>query len=70
MQKGVVKFFNPNKGFGFIVVEGTNEEIFVHVTGLIDEIRENDKVSFETQNGKKGTNAVNVSLITHLNQIF
>ncbi len=62
MKKGTVKFFNATKGFGFIKVEGTDEEIFVHVTGLKDEIRENDVVVFEVQDGKKGLNAINVKL--------
>jgi cold shock protein len=63
MQKGTVKFFNNSKGFGFIKVENSNEEVFVHVSGLIDEISENDNVQFEVQQGKKGLNAVNVELI-------
>jgi CspA family cold shock protein len=62
MQKGVVKFFNTAKGFGFIKVEGSNEEVFVHVTGLVDEVRENDEVTFDTERGKKGVNAINVRL--------
>ncbi|HEU4718611.1 MAG TPA: cold shock domain-containing protein [Bacteroidia bacterium] len=62
MQNGTVKFFNESKGFGFIKVDGTNEEIFVHATGLTQQIRENDKVTFEVQQGKKGPNAVNVKL--------
>lgn len=61
MKKGTVKFFNHSKGFGFITAEG-GEEIFVHVSGLKDEIRENDAVVFETEQGKKGINAVNVRL--------
>ena len=61
MIKGTVKFFNDAKGFGFIKSED-GEEIFVHATGLRDDIRENDEVVFETQQGKKGLNAVNVSL--------
>ena len=61
MKKGTVKFFNQAKGFGFITEDG-GEEIFVHVSGLIDEVRENDKVEFETANGKKGLNAVSVKL--------
>lgn len=61
MKKGTVKFFNEAKGFGFIKEEN-GEEIFVHATGLKDEIRENDVVMFETERGKKGMNAVNVVL--------
>lgn len=61
MKKGTVKFFNEAKGFGFIKEDG-GQEIFVHVTGLKEEIRENDEVVFEVENGKKGLNAVNVSL--------
>ena len=63
MNKGTVKFFNNSKGFGFIVEEGTNTEYFVHVSGLIDEIRENDNVEFELTEGKKGMNAVNVKVV-------
>ena len=62
MEKGTVKFFNQAKGFGFIVVEATGKEVFVHVSGLKDEIRENDAVVFELEAGKKGQNAVNVKL--------
>ncbi len=61
MEKGTVKFFNEAKGFGFIKGED-GQEIFVHATGLNDEIRENDLVSYETENGKRGMNAINVSL--------
>ena len=60
MQEGTVKFFNSTKGFGFITPSNGGQDIFVHVSGLYDEIRENDKVTFEVQNGKKGLNAVNV----------
>ncbi|MFN5440600.1 MAG: cold-shock protein, partial [Flavobacteriia bacterium] len=60
MSKGHVKFFNETKGFGFIVEEDTNKEYFVHVTGLVDKIKENDEVEFELQEGRKGLNAVNV----------
>jgi cold shock protein len=63
MKEGVVKFFNKTKGFGFIKQTDTGEEIFVHQTGLIDEIHENDKVEFEIENGKKGLNAVRVKVI-------
>lgn len=62
MKKGVVKFFNSTKGFGFIKVDGSGEEIFVHVSGLKDQIKENDVVEFELQEGKKGLNAINVKL--------
>ncbi|MDJ1504722.1 cold shock domain-containing protein [Xanthocytophaga agilis] len=62
MQQGTVKFFNNLKGFGFIKSNSSNEEIFVHVSGLIDEIKENDKVTFDVEKGKKGLNAVNVQL--------
>jgi len=61
MKKGTVKFFNEAKGFGFILGEDGNE-VFVHVSGLKDTIRENDQVTFETEKGKKGINAVNVAL--------
>ncbi len=53
MNTGTVKFFNEAKGFGFIVDNSTGEEIFVHVTGLIDKIREGDTVTYETERGKK-----------------
>ena len=59
MKTGVVKFFNEAKGFGFIKEE-SGEEIFVHVSGLKEEIRENDNVKFDVQEGKKGLNAINV----------
>ena len=63
MQEGVVKFFNETKGFGFITPSNRGSEVFVHSSGLIDRIRENDDVSFEVAQGKKGLNAVNVKLI-------
>ena len=63
MGKGTVKFFNESKGFGFITEEGSNKEHFVHVSGLIDEVRENDEVEFDLQDGKKGLNAVNVRVL-------
>ncbi len=62
MNKGTVKFFNDSKGFGFIIDESTQQDYFVHVSGLIDDIRENDEVVYELQDGKKGLNAVNVKL--------
>jgi CspA family cold shock protein len=60
---GTVKFFNADKGFGFIKHDDSNKETFVHASGLIDQIKENDHVEFDLQNGKKGLNAVNVKLI-------
>jgi CspA family cold shock protein len=63
MKEGTVKFFNNSKGFGFIKPSDSSEDIFVHQSGLIDEIREDDKVKFDVEQGKKGLNAVNVELI-------
>ena len=60
MKTGTVKFFNVSKGFGFIKVDDSDQEVFVHVTGLIDQVREDDKVTFEITEGKKGLNAINV----------
>jgi CspA family cold shock protein len=62
-KQGTVKFFNTEKGFGFIKHDDSNQETFVHASGLIDQIKEGDKVEFDVQNGKKGLNAVNVKLI-------
>jgi len=63
MKEGKVKFFNESKGFGFIKDAETQEEYFVHVTGLIDEIREDDDVTYELKEGRKGLNAINVKLV-------
>ncbi|MFK7834544.1 MAG: cold-shock protein [Winogradskyella sp.] len=63
MSTGTVKFFNDAKGFGFITEEGSNQEHFVHISGLVDEIREGDTVEFDFTEGKKGLNAVNVKVI-------
>ena len=60
MKTGTVKFFNVTKGFGFIKEDNSDQEIFVHASGLIDQIREEDNVTFEVAEGKKGLNAVNV----------
>lgn len=62
MSTGTVKFFNEAKGFGFIVDNSSKEEVFVHATGLIDNIREGDVVTFSTENGKKGINAIDVKI--------
>ncbi len=63
MEKGTVKFFNNSKGYGFIIDDDSQKEYFVHVSGLIDEVKEGDAVEFELQEGKKGLNAVNVKAI-------
>ncbi|MEO8710552.1 MAG: cold shock domain-containing protein [Parafilimonas sp.] len=60
---GIVKFFNQDKGFGFIKHDDSNKETFVHSSGLIDQIKEGDHVEFDLQDGKKGLNAVNVKLV-------
>ena len=62
MNKGTVKFFNVSKGFGFIKDADSDNEYFVHVSSLKDQIKENDEVTFELQEGKKGINAVDVRL--------
>lgn len=61
-MQGTVKFYNESKGFGFIKSEN-GEEIFVHVSGLVDKINQDDQVEFEVSQGKKGLNAVNVKVI-------
>ena len=63
MKKGTVKFFNDSKGFGFIVDDETRTEYFVHVSGLIDEVKEGSSVEYELKEGRKGLNAFNVTLI-------
>ena len=62
MKEGTVKFFNETKGFGFITPSTGGQDVFVHTSGLVDNIRENDVVTFDTQNGNKGVNAVNVKI--------
>ncbi|MDW3195793.1 MAG: cold-shock protein [Cytophagales bacterium] len=64
MKEGTVKFFNESKGFGFIKPSDSSSDVFVHESGLIDDIRENDRVEFELERGKKGMNAVNVKVIS------
>jgi CspA family cold shock protein len=63
MKEGKVKFFNETKGFGFIKDDESGEEYFVHITGLIDQIKEDDEVVYELKEGRKGLNAVNVKLV-------
>lgn len=64
IRKGTVTFFNDSKGYGFIKDLESQDSIFVHVNGLEDEIKEGDKVSFETEKGQKGLNAVKVKLVS------
>jgi cold shock CspA family protein len=64
VRKGTVTFFNASKGYGFIRDHQSQESIFVHINGLISPVKENDKVTFETEMGKKGLNAIKVKLIT------
>ena len=63
MSNGTVKFFNNAKGFGFITPDEGNKDVFVHVNGLIDEISEGDKVSYDVEEGQKGLNAVRVKVV-------
>lgn len=62
MSNGTVKFFNDAKGFGFITPDDGGKDVFVHVNGLTDEIREGDKVAYDVEEGQKGLNAVNVKI--------
>ena len=63
MKNGTVKFFNESKGFGFVIENDSKEEYFLHVSGLIDEVREGDAVEFDLKEGRKGLNAVDVRVI-------
>ncbi|RZJ68689.1 MAG: cold shock domain-containing protein [Flavobacterium sp.] len=63
MNQGTIKFFNEAKGFGFISPEDGGDDLFVHVTGLNGQVRENDKVTYSVEQGKRGLNAVNVTVI-------
>ncbi len=63
MSTGKVKFFNQQKGFGFIVDDETGADVFVHVTGVTDRINDNDKVSFDIVEDRRGKKAINVKLI-------
>ncbi|MFY8033838.1 MAG: cold-shock protein [Flexibacteraceae bacterium] len=64
MKTGIVKFFNETKGFGFIVADDNNRDVFVHVSNLSAPLNQNDRVSFEIVEGKKGQQAVNVTVIS------
>jgi cold shock CspA family protein len=63
IHKGIVTFFNGEKGYGFIKDLDTQESVFVHINSVSEPIKENNKVSFEIEMGPKGANAVNVKLI-------
>lgn len=63
MKEGTVKFFNDAKGFGFITVKDSEDEIFVHTSNLIDQIKENDNVTFDVEKGEKGLSAIKVSVV-------
>ena len=63
-RNGTVSFFNESKGYGFIRDKASNESVFVHITGLIDKVNENDKVTFEIEMGQKGPNAVKVKILS------
>ena len=60
---GTVKFFNESKGYGFITDSDSGQDYFVHISGLIDEVRQGDSVEFELKEGKKGMNAVDVKVV-------
>jgi CspA family cold shock protein len=62
-MQGTVKFFNETKGFGFITPTDSKTDIFVHASGLVDQIFENDQVEYDEERGKKGMNAVNVTVL-------
>ena len=60
MNNGTVKFFNETKGFGFITPDGGGEDVFVHVSGLVDQVQQGDQVTYDLEKGRKGINATNV----------
>ena len=62
-MNGTVKFFNDSKGYGFITDSDSGQDYFVHISGLIDEVRQGDSVEFELKEGKKGMNAVDVKVV-------
>ncbi|PSL06214.1 cold-shock protein [Cecembia rubra] len=63
MLTGTVKFYNDAKGFGFIIDDESQSDIFVHATGLVDKVAQNDKVTYDVKDGKKGPNAINVKKV-------
>ena len=63
MKTGTIKFFNEEKGFGFIKQDESGQDLFVHVSGLVDEVQKDDKVEYEVADGRKGPNAVNVKVV-------
>jgi len=63
MTQGTVKFFNDSKGFGFITPDDGGKDVFVHANGLVDEIKDGDKVSYDVEEGRKGLNAVDVKVV-------
>jgi CspA family cold shock protein len=63
MAEGTVKFFNQSKGFGFIAPDDGSKDVFVHANGLLDDIQEGDRVSYEVEEGRKGPNAIEVKKI-------
>lgn len=63
MSNGTVKFFNNSKGFGFITPDEGGKDVFVHANGLVDEINEGDKVSYDVEEGAKGLSAINVKVV-------
>lgn len=62
MKEGKIKFFNESKGFGFVTPNDGGDDVFVHISGLVDRVKENDQVVYEVERGKKGLNAVNVRI--------
>jgi cold shock protein len=63
MLTGTIKFYNDAKGFGFIIDDESQSDVFVHATGLVDKVAQNDKVTYDLKEGKKGPNAINVKKV-------
>jgi len=70
MSEGTVKFFNDSKGFGFITPDDGGKDVFVHANGLVDEIKDGDKVSYDVEEGRKGLNAVDVKVVSTILYIY